>query len=154
MNLSIVSASGNILESDNFTRITLMTEMGEITVLPGHEPLLSAIRPGIMSLEYTSLDKKTIQAEYVSGGGVINISPESVTIVADVITNGDTLTDLEYIESQKKEAEVLMQNYREENGSAIDPKRLIDLEYELLKYTAMHRLGQKHHFENTTGARR
>ena len=154
MNLSIVSASGNILESDNFTRITLMTEMGEITVLPGHEPLLSAIRPGIMSLEYTSLDKKTIQVEYVSGGGVINISPESVTIVADVITNGDTLTDLEYIESQKKEAEALMQNYREENGSAIDPKRLIDLEYELLKYTAMHRLGQKHHFENTTGARR
>ena len=154
MNLSIVSASGNILESDNFTRITLMTEMGEITVLPGHEPLLSAIRPGIMSLEYTSLDKKIIQAEYVSGGGVINISPESVTIVADVITNGDTLTDLEYIESQKKEAEALMQNYREENGSAIDPKRLIDLEYELLKYTAMHRLGQKHHFENTTGARR
>ena len=154
MNLSIVSASGNILESDNFTRITLMTEMGEITVLPGHEPLLSAIRPGIMSLEYTSLDKKIIQAEYVSGGGVINISPESVTIVADVITNGDTLTDLEYIESQKKEAEALMQNYREENGSAIDPKRLIDLDYELLKYTAMHRLGQKHHFENTTGARR
>ena len=131
-----------------------MTEMGEITVLPGHEPLLSAIRPGIMSLEYTSLDKKTIQAEYVSGGGVIHISPESVTIVADVITNGDTLTDLEYIESQKKEAEALMQNYREENGSMIDPKRLIDLEYELLKYTAMHRLGQKHHFENTTGARR
>ena len=154
MNLSIVSASGNILESDNFTRITLMTEMGEITVLPGHEPLLSAIRPGIMSLEYTSIDKKMIQVEYVSGGGVINISPESVTIVADVITNGDTLTDLEYIESQKKEAEALMQNYREENGSAIDPKRLIDLEYELLKYTAMHRLGQKHHFENTTGARR
>lgn len=153
MQLQITSASGNILTTDNFTRITLMTESGEITVLPGHEPLLSAIRPGIMSVEYTK-DGQTLHGEYVSGGGVLNISPESVTIVADVIENGDHLSDLEYIESQKKEAEALMKNYREENGEKIDPKRLIELEYELLKYTAMHRLGQKYQYENTTGTRR
>lgn len=29
-----------------------MTESGEITILPGHEPLLSAVRPGILSVEY------------------------------------------------------------------------------------------------------
>lgn len=71
---------------------------------------------------------------------MINISPESCVIVADVIENGDHLTDLEYIASQKKEAEEMMRSYREENGSAVDPKRLIELEYELLKYSAMHRL--------------
>lgn len=130
-----------------------MTEMGELTILPGHEPLLSAIRPGIMSIEYRDGEKE-IQSDYVSGGGVINVSPESCTIVADVIEDGDNLTDLEYIESQKKEAEAIMKNYQEENGSAIDPKRLIELEYELLKYTAMHRLGQKHHLENIVGNRR
>ncbi len=130
-----------------------MTEMGEITVLPGHEPILSAIRPGIITVIYTD-DGKAIRADYVSGGGVLNISPESVTIVADVIENGDHLTDLEYIESQKKEAEAMMRNYREENGEKIDPKRLIELEYELLKYTAMHRLGEKYQYENTTGGRR
>lgn len=84
---------------------------------------------------------------------MLNISPESCTIVADVIENGDHLTDLEYIESQKKEAERLMKSYHDENGSAIDPHRLIELEYELLKYTAMHRLGQKHHLEQL-GARK
>ena len=47
---------------------------------------------------------------------------------------------MEYIESQKKEAESLMQAYRDENGDKVDPKRLLELEYELLKYTAMHRL--------------
>jgi F-type H+-transporting ATPase subunit epsilon len=154
MKLTITSASGNVLDTDNFSRITLMTEMGEIGVLPGHEPLLSAIRPGIMSIEYIDKDKKSVMIDYASGGGVINISPESVTIVADVIENGDHLTDLAYIERQKKEAEELMKSYREENGDKIDPKRLIDLEYELLKYTAMHRLGQKYHIENTTGSRR
>jgi hypothetical protein len=61
-------------------------------------------------------------------------------IVADVIEHGDNLTDLEYIESQKKEAEELMKSYRAENGEIVDPRKLIDMEYELLKYTAMHRL--------------
>jgi F-type H+-transporting ATPase subunit epsilon len=131
-----------------------MTEMGELTILPWHEPLLSAIRPGIMSIDYMSKEGVEIHGEYASGGGVINVSPESCVIVADVIENGDHLTDLEYIESQKKEAEEMMKNYREENGSAVDPKRLIELEYDLLRYTAMHRLWQKHHLENSGGGRR
>ena len=45
MHLTITSASGNTLTAEKFSRITLMTEAGEITVLPGHEPILSAIRP-------------------------------------------------------------------------------------------------------------
>lgn len=48
MQLIITSASGNILSTEKFEHITLMTEDGEITVLPHHEPLLSAIRPGIL----------------------------------------------------------------------------------------------------------
>ena len=65
--------------------------------------------------------------------------------MADVVESDDHLTDLEYISTQKAEAEKMMREYQEENGTVIDPKRLIELEYELLKYTAMHRLGQKFH---------
>ncbi len=153
MKLQITSASGNILETHSFIRITLMTESGEITVLPHHEPLLSAIRPGIMTVEYQN-ETQNIVKDFAIGGGVLNISPESITIVADVIENGDHLTDLDYIDAQKKEAEELMRSYREENGDKVDPKRLIELEYELLKYTAMHRLGERYHVEQGTGARR
>jgi F-type H+-transporting ATPase subunit epsilon len=139
MHLIITSASGNILSADEFIRISIMTEDGEITVLPGHEPLLSAIRPGILSVEYY-IGGKVHAAEYATGGGVLNISPDVCSILADVVMSGDTLSDREYIESQKKEAEAMMASYREENGAAIDPKKLIELEYELLKYTAMHHL--------------
>lgn len=144
MKLLITSASGNILQSDTFARISIVTEDGEITVLPGHEPLLSAIRPGILSVDYF-IGSKPHSAEYVTGGGVLNISPSICTILADVVVADDTLTDLEYIENQKKEAEALVKSYREENGAAIDPKRLVEIEYELLKYTAMHHLGKKYH---------
>lgn len=153
MKLQITSASGNILSADAFARITIMTEDGEVTVLPGHEPLLSAIRPGVLHTEYY-VGHKVHTTEYATGGGILNIAPESCTIVADVIQDADHLTDLNYIESQRQEAENMMKAYRAENGAAIDPKKLIELEYELLKYTAMHKLGQRSHAENTTGARR
>lgn len=65
MKLIITSASGNILSADAFVRISIMTEDGEITVLPGHEPLLSAIRPGILSAEYY-IGSKSHTAEYVT----------------------------------------------------------------------------------------
>ena len=144
MHLIITSASGNILSSDAFARISIMTEDGEITVLPGHEPLLSAIRPGILSADYY-VGNKIHTAEYATGGGVLNISVATCTILVDVIHADDALTDLEYIESQKKEAEELIKSYRAENGTAVDPKKLIEIEYELLKYTAMHHLGKKFH---------
>lgn len=152
MHLQITSASGNILKAESFVKLTLMTEAGEITILPKHQPLISVLRPGILSVDYY-VGNKIHSGEYATGGGVVHIAPESVTIVADVIENADNLTDLEYIETQKKEAEALVKSYRAENGTTIDPRRLIEIEYELLKYTAMHRLGQKHHHENL-GARK
>lgn len=151
MKLSITSSSGVILSAPSFVRVTIMTEDGEVTILPGHEPLLSAVRPGILYTEY-HIGNKVHTAEYATGGGVLNISPEVCTIVADVVESDDHLTDLEYIAAQKKEAEKMMNDYREENGAAIDPKKLIELEYELLKYTAMHHLGQK--FHDNSGSRK
>lgn len=147
MHLQITSASGNILTAESFVKLTLMTEAGEITVLPNHQPLISVLRPGILSVDYY-VGNKVHSGEYATGGGVVHIAPGSVTIVADVIENADNLSDLEYIETQKKEAEALMKSYRAENGAVIDPRRLIEIENELLKYTAMHRLGQKHHHEH------
>ena len=139
MQLNITSASGNVLSVESFVRVSIMTEDGELTILPGHEPLLSAVRPGILHTEY-HVGNKVHMSDYATGGGVLNISPESCTIVADVIESGDTLTDIAYIESQQKGAEEMMKEYRKENGEAIDPHHLIKLEYELLKYTAMHKL--------------
>jgi F-type H+-transporting ATPase subunit epsilon len=139
MKLIITSASGNILSAERFESVTLMTESGEITILTGHAPLISAIRPGIMRVAYY-VGGKVHTAEYATGGGVLHISTHDTTIVADIVEQADHITDLEYIESQKKEAARMAREYREEHGAAIDPKRLIEIEYELLRYTAMHHL--------------
>jgi F0F1-type ATP synthase epsilon subunit len=67
MQLVITSASGNILSAERFERVVVMTEDGEITILPHHEPLLSAIRPGILHVEYF-VGGKIHTADYATGG--------------------------------------------------------------------------------------
>lgn len=112
MKLVITSASGNILSVDSFVRVTLMTEDGEVTVLSGHEPLLSAVRPGILTTEY-HVGQKVHTSEYATGGGVLNISTDACTIVADVVEDGSHLASPDFIEKQKKEAEQMMHDFRQ-----------------------------------------
>ena len=144
MKLSIISSTAHILDTQTFERLTLMTEAGEITVLPGHEDILSVVRPGILHVEY--MQDGTLQTEeYATGGGVIQISNEGVVVVVDSVEGADGLSDLEYIEAQKKEAEAYIKAYRAEHKEDMHAKRLIELEYEFLKYTAMHELHRRIH---------
>ncbi len=152
MNLQITSASGNILALESFSSLSCVTESGQITILPGHEALLSALRPGIVTIKYIENGLEKI-LEYVSGGWIANITPESVTIVSDILESGEDLNDLEYIEAQKKEAQYLMDSYKAENGTDIDPRRLIAIEHDFLRFSAMHELWSKYKIPND-GSRR
>lgn len=152
MQLQITSASGNILALDTFLSLICMTESGQITILPGHEPLLTALIPGILSIKHIENAREKI-TEYVSGGGVVNITPDTVTILSDVLEKGEDILDLEYIEAQKKEAQDLVAAYKAENGAEVDPRRLIAIEHDLLRYSAMHELGRKYQVP-TDGSRK
>ena len=139
MKITITSASGNLLSYESFEKITLMTENGQITVLPGHEPLLSVVRPGVLSFEYT-LDNEKKSEEYITGGGVITIDKDEVTIVIDSLDDTDSLDDAEEIEQKKQEAEAMISAYKSENKTEKSPKELMELEYQYLKYAAMQEL--------------
>ena len=80
---------------------------------------------------------------FVIGGGVLHVTPDTCRIIADLVENEDNLTDEEYIIAQKKEAEELKNAFILEGKSVEDPTKLIELEYELLKFTAMHQLMMK-----------
>lgn len=151
MKIQITSASWNILVSDSFLSVTLMTESGEITVLPGHEPLISVVRPWILHVEYREWDEQKIE-EYATGGWVISVTLDQVTIISEFVEWEDGVSDIEYITLRKKEAEALMLAYQEENKGAINPKHLIDLEYKFLQYTAMHELHKR--IQHNPNARR
>lgn len=117
-----------------------MTENWQITILPHHEPLLSVVRPGILKITYTEKNKQKTE-EYATGGGVVTITPDDVTIVIDSLNSADQITDdADEIEKKKQEAEALIAEYRNQNKTEKSAKELMELEYQYLKYAAMQEL--------------
>lgn len=64
LKLIIVSAEDKIFEGD-VTQLRATGIEGELGILPGHTPLLTAIKPGIIKF---TLKNETEEVIYVSGG--------------------------------------------------------------------------------------
>lgn len=122
LKLKIVTPERMILEED-VTQVTLPTTEGEITVLPGHVPLISSLGSGeiVAKPVSDSLPKHEVGVVpmAVTGGFVEVKQSESggeVIILADF---AEHVTDIEKdIESARSRANELMQ--QKQNASDVD----------------------------------
>lgn len=67
MRFALISPSEVVLSVESIVSLTVMTEAGEITIMPKHEPLISALRPGILHVSYY-VGHKIHENTYVTGG--------------------------------------------------------------------------------------
>lgn len=98
-NLTVVSAEQKIF-SGNVKSVQATGIEGELGVLPGHTPLLTAIKPGIVKF---TLENDNEEVIYVSGG-FLEVQPNIVTVLADVAIRGSEL-DADRIREAKRKAE-------------------------------------------------
>ena len=126
-NLTVVSAEEKIFSGD-VKSIQATGIEGELGVLPGHTPLLTAIKPGIVKL---TLEDDNEEVIYVSGG-FLEVQPTIVTVLADVAIRGNEL-DSERILAAKKRAE---DNIREHHSDANYEVLTAKLSKELAKLSA------------------
>lgn len=105
MHVEVVSAEESIF-SGPAEFLVAPGEMGELGVYPRHTPLLTRIKPGALRL------KLPLQAEeelvFVSGG-ILEVQPGGVTVLADTAVRG---ADLDEVRAQEalKQAQEAMQN--------------------------------------------
>ena len=81
-------------------------EMGELGIYPRHAPLLTRIKPGSVRLKLPNQDEEELI--YVSGG-MLEVQPNLVTILADTAIRGVDLDEGRAIEA-KRAAEEAMRN--------------------------------------------
>jgi F-type H+-transporting ATPase subunit epsilon len=86
------------------TDVTVSGTMGGLTILAGHTPLLSSLKPGEM---HYSTASGALESLFVSGG-TIEVQPTLVTILADTIIRSDELD----AEAAKKSMERAKQNMK------------------------------------------
>ncbi|MFA5133635.1 MAG: ATP synthase F1 subunit epsilon [Patescibacteria group bacterium] len=105
MQIKVTTPEGVIFE-DEVDSATIPTQMGEITILQNHIPLVSALAPGEIIL------KKNNKEEYLSAGtGFIEVNKNKITILADTAETVASLVEEEILKA-KERAEKLLQEKR------------------------------------------
>jgi len=76
-----------VVFKEEISQITLPTKMGEITVLPNHIPLVSALLPGVVHVKKTNGEDEVISIS----GGFLEVLKDKVVILADTAERAEEL---------------------------------------------------------------
>src|SRR6266481_370035 len=107
-----------LLFSEMVEMVVVPGSEGNFGVLPGHAPLISTIRPGMIEI-YEGLN---VTRRIFVVSGVAEVTPERCTVLADEAASPDTL-DRPAIESDLRIVEGNLPSLREQVGRAADTDR-------------------------------
>lgn len=98
LKLEIVTPEKRVLDAE-VDSVTVMTATGEAGILPNHAPLISALKPGILT--YTM---KGASDKLAVSGGFVEVSGNTVSVLADTASSADEI-DVAEARSDKEAAE-------------------------------------------------
>ena len=100
--VDIVSAEGEI-HSGEALMVFAPAQMGEVGIAPRHAPLLTALKPGEVRVQTEDGKEESF---YITGG-MLEIQPHAVTILADTALRGDQLDEAAALAAQQDAEEAL-----------------------------------------------
>lgn len=126
MHLDIVSAEESIY-SGPINEVYAPSVAGELGIFPRHTQLLSQLAPG--EVRFKPEGKQELEHYYV-GGGIIEVQPHIVTVLADTVIRAKDLDEAKALEA-KQRAEEAMRERQEEEDFARAQAELIQAEAQL-----------------------
>ena len=70
---------------------------GDFGVLPGHAPLISTVRPGVLEVYQGS----KVEQRFIVVGGVAEVTPERCTVLADEAMPFEAVTAAQLVERER-----------------------------------------------------
>jgi F-type H+-transporting ATPase subunit epsilon len=128
--IDIVSAEGEI-HSGTASMVFAPAKMGEVGIAPRHAPLLSPLSPGEVRVQDADGKEETF---YITGG-LLEVQPYLVTILADTALRGDQLDEAAALSAQRDAEDALK--------GASDQTDIARAQAELTEARARHRAAQK-----------
>ena len=108
--VDVVSAEASVF-SGEAKFVALPGQEGELGILPGHVPLITRIRPGVVRVQTAAGTEESI---FVAGG-LLEVQPDRVTVLADVAVRSKDLD-----EAKAKQAIEAAEHAREKATGEID----------------------------------
>ncbi len=103
LHVDVVSAE-ELIFSGEAKFVALPGESGELGILPKHTPLITRIRPGAVRIERA--DGTGEEFVFVAGG-ILEVQPGTVTVLADTAIRGQDLDEAKATEAKRLAEEAL-----------------------------------------------
>jgi F-type H+-transporting ATPase subunit epsilon len=132
--VDIVSAEGEI-HSGEAAMVFAPASMGEVGIAPRHAPMLTTLRPGEVRVQ----DAEGNEEAFYITGGMLEVQPNRVTVLADTALRGDQLDEAAAL-SAKQEAEKALEGASAETDVA---RAQAELEEARARYRAAQKLKGK-----------
>ncbi|MGC8591220.1 F0F1 ATP synthase subunit epsilon [Acidithiobacillus sp.] len=133
IDVQVVSTEGSIYEGVA-DMVVAPGEMGELGILPQHAPLLTRLRPGELRILHGA------ETEYLFvNGGILEIQPERVTILADGAERAVDLDEAKAV-AAKERAEALLAGHLDEMDYARAQGELLE---QIARLRAIQRLRER-----------
>lgn len=135
IHVDVVSAEEQIF-SGLAEFVALPGEAGELGIYPKHTPLITRIKPGAVRIK---LPGAAVEEFVFVAGGILEVQPDTVTVLADTAIRGRDLDEAKANEV-KKMAEEAMAN----RGTEIDfAVAQTELAIAIAQLAAIHKLRKK-----------
>jgi F-type H+-transporting ATPase subunit epsilon len=136
IHVDVVSAEEMIF-SGEAEFVALPGEAGELGIYPKHTPLITRIKPGAVRIKVAG----QMEDEFVFvAGGLLEVQPDTVTVLADTAIRGHDLDEAKATEARKMAEEALVNQ-----DSKIDyAQAQAELAVAIAQLAAIQKLRQKH----------
>jgi F-type H+-transporting ATPase subunit epsilon len=128
--VDIVSAEGEI-HSGEAAMVFAPASMGEVGIAPRHAPMLTTLKPGEVRVQ----DEEGKEESFYITGGMLEVQPKQVTVLADTALRGDQLDEAAALSAQQDAEKAL--------EGASDQTDVARAQAELAEARARYRAAQK-----------
>jgi len=111
VHVDVVSAEDEIF-SGLAEMVSLPGESGDLGILPGHAPLLTRIRPGMVRIKLAGKNEEEV---IFVAGGMLEVQPNLVTVLADTAIRGRDLDEAKAMEAKKRAEEAMADKQQDIN---------------------------------------
>jgi F-type H+-transporting ATPase subunit epsilon len=136
MKVELVALLGSKLSVEAY-EVILPTQSGQISVFPGHEPLVTLLAPGALAVRLKAGDSNEALEFFATGGGIVEITGDLVRVLADEAEAGAEITESEARAAYDRA--VKMRASAKDHIELEKAKELIDRHAVRLKVADLHR---------------
>ena len=130
IHVEIVSAEGHIFSGDA-NLVVAPAKLGDVGIAPRHAPMMTTLRPGEVRVQAEGKDEVFL---YITGG-ILEVQPHQVTILADTAVHGHELDEAAADEARRQAEEALK--------GATGREDLAHAQEQLVEAAARYRAAQK-----------